>query len=137
MGLVIDTCIFIQQEKLNNAANLNYLSSDESVYITAITVSELLVGVHNANTQQRKLKKAAFIEAIINKTSILVFDAQVARIHAEIHAEIHAYLAKKGNMIGAHDLIIAAITLFHSCTLVTYNLREFKRVPGLKLKVLP
>jgi predicted nucleic acid-binding protein len=53
----------------------------------------------------------------------------VARIHASIYAE----LATKGEMIGAHDLIIAATARFHDLAVLTDNVKEFSRVPGLRV----
>ncbi len=53
----------------------------------------------------------------------------VARVHAEIYAE----LANKGQMIGAHDLIIAATARCHDLSLLTDNATEFSRVPGLRV----
>jgi tRNA(fMet)-specific endonuclease VapC len=42
-------------------------------------------------------------------------------------------LAARGELIGAHDLWIAATALAHGMGLATGNTREFKRVPGLRL----
>jgi tRNA(fMet)-specific endonuclease VapC len=41
---------------------------------------------------------------------------------------------RAGQLIGPYDLMIAAIALTHSLTLVTHNTKEFSRVPGLKLE---
>jgi len=48
------------------------------------------------------------------------------------NAGLFATLAKQGKMIGAHDLIIAATAIVHSCAVLTENTKEFKRVPGLE-----
>jgi tRNA(fMet)-specific endonuclease VapC len=60
---------------------------------------------------------------------VLEFTVAAARVHAEIHAE----LAKKGQMIGAHDLIIAATACCHDLSMLTDNVQEFSRVPGLRV----
>jgi tRNA(fMet)-specific endonuclease VapC len=49
-------------------------------------------------------------------------------------AELRAELEANGNVIGPHDLQIAAIALQHQLTLVTHNSREFSRVAGLQLE---
>ena len=67
------------------------------------------------------------MEAIISGISVLDFTIAAARVHAEIYAE----LAKKGQMIGAHDLIIAATARCHGLALLTDNVGEFSRVPAL------
>ena len=94
-----------------------------------MTASELLIGVSRANTEARRLKRSAFVETIINEIPIIDFTLEAARLHAEIYA----YLAEKRQLIGAHDLIIAATALVHGHGLLTNNYQEFSRVPGLNV----
>jgi predicted nucleic acid-binding protein len=44
-------------------------------------------------------------------------------------------LYQPGGLIGAHDLWLAASALANDCSLVTRNVREFERVPGLSVEV--
>jgi tRNA(fMet)-specific endonuclease VapC len=53
---------------------------------------------------------------------------------AERYAHLRRALEAQGNVIGAHDLLIAAIALANELTLVSHNLGEFGRVPGLRLE---
>lgn len=129
MGLVLDSGIFIKAEHADNPLDFNKWQKYESVCISAITVSELLVGVHRAVDSAQQLKRSAFVEAILAKIPALSFDEEVARIHAELYS----FLSKKGKLIGAHDLIIAATALSHGCALLTENIIEFKKVPGLEV----
>lgn len=48
--------------------------------------------------------------------------------------DLRAHLAAAGTPIGPYDIQIAAITLNHDLTVVTRNLREFERVPSLRLE---
>ena len=50
---------------------------------------------------------------------------------AEIYGQIRADLENKGTSIGPNDLLIAAIARARGATLVTHNVKEFKRVEGL------
>jgi tRNA(fMet)-specific endonuclease VapC len=50
-----------------------------------------------------------------------------------LHAQIWAELQTRGEIIGAHDLWIAATALAHGLTLATANASEFKRVPALEI----
>ncbi len=131
MGLMVDTCIFIQAEK---QGVLNDFSrwADQIIYISAVTASELLVGVHHADTSDRRIKRMAFVDAIFSHIPVLDFTLDVARIHAELYAD----LAKKGSMIGSYDLIIAATALSNDCELLTNNIRGFERISALKLASL-
>ena len=129
MGLMIDTCIFISAEKENKSLNFNQWLEYGNACISAITASELLVGVYRADNEKKKVRRSAFVEAILSGLPILNFTLETARIHAEIST----YLIKQGRVIGAHDLLIAATALSHGCALLTHNQNEFKRVPGLRI----
>jgi tRNA(fMet)-specific endonuclease VapC len=129
MGLMIDTNVFIHFEKSGNPIDLSSWDNSQKVYLSVVVVSELLMGVHRANTEERRQRRSAFVEAVISGVGVLDFTAAAARVHAEIQAD----LAKKGQLIGAHDLIIAATARFHDLSLLTDNVGEFSRVPGLHL----
>jgi tRNA(fMet)-specific endonuclease VapC len=127
MGLMVDTNVFVKFEKSGSPIDFSSWDSGEKVFISVVVVSELLMGVHRANTDERRQRRSAFVEAIISGVGVLDFNVAAARVHSEIHAE----LAKKGQMIGAHDLIIAATARCHGLSLLTDNVDEFSRVPGL------
>ena len=129
MGLVLDTCVFIQAERKDTDFDFKRWNKEDDIYISTITVSELLMGVHNANTESRRLKRSAFVEAIISGISVLDFTSEAARIHAELYVS----LSKKGNIIGSHDLIIAATALSQGYSILTSNHEEFNRIPGLNV----
>ena len=48
-------------------------------------------------------------------------------------SNLRADLERKGTVIGPNDMMIAATAMAHHATLVTHNMKEFKRVKGLKL----
>src|SRR5579859_7510243 len=127
MGLMVDTNVFIRLEKSGNAIDLSRWEQPERVYVSVVTISELLMGVHRANTEERRQRRSVFVEAVISRVGVLDFTIGSARVHAELYAE----LAKKGQMIGAHDLIIAATARHHDLSILTENVDEFSRVPGL------
>ncbi len=129
MGLMLDTNVFIYSERSGSPIDFSQWKKHGDVYISAVTVSELLVGVHYANSEARKARRSAFVESILGKVPVLDFNTEVARVHAELYAT----LAKQGQMIGAHDLIIAATALVHSCIVLSENINEFERVPGLEI----
>ncbi|MHB1423176.1 MAG: PIN domain-containing protein [Gemmataceae bacterium] len=129
MGMMVDTNVFIRFEKSGKAIDLSSWEAVERVYISVVTVSELLIGVHRAHTEERRQRRSFFVEAVISGVGVLDFTIHCARIHAAIHAD----LAKKGQPIGAHDLIIAATARYHDLSILTDNVDEFSRVPGLRV----
>ena len=91
MGLMIDSNVFINFEKNGKPIDLSPWEQSEKIYASVVTITELLMGVHRADTEQRKLLRSAFVEAIISGISVLDFTLPVARVHAEIYSD----LAKK------------------------------------------
>jgi len=108
------------------------LREDESEpwAISALTVSELLFGLHRAKTIRQRTQRQAFMNAAIAVLPVLSFDLLVAEVHARIWAE----LVTSGQRIGAHDFIIAATALANGYSVLTQNVAEFARVPGLEVR---
>lgn len=133
MGLVIDTNIFIDAQ--NDRIDISRFASNprhREVFMAAITVSELLVGVHLAKELRIRVLRQSFAESIIARIPVLDFDVGVARIHAQLHAYfLGLRSASKGN---AHDLLIAATAIAHGHTVITSNVRDFSGIPGLSVE---
>lgn len=131
MGLIIDSSVLIEVER--NRFDLDALLEAEAamtgVFISTITVSELLHGVERAETPARRQKRLTFAQEILEDIPAIPFGVFEARLHAKIWGD----LAKKGRPIGAYDLTIAATALAGDHQLATLNRSEFERVEGLKV----
>lgn len=124
MGTLIDTSVLIHWEREEGPPPLD---PDSEVALSAITASELLHGVHRANTAQRRHRRERWVESLLSVLPILPVDLEVSRVHARVWAD----LAASGQLIGAHDLLIAATALAHDLDLATRNEAEFGRIDGL------
>ncbi|MFY9820165.1 MAG: type II toxin-antitoxin system VapC family toxin [Thermoanaerobaculia bacterium] len=132
MALLIDTSIFIAMERSGgDLSDLLQELGDEPVALSAITASELLHGVHRADSAVRRSRREAFVEKILAAFPVIPFNLEMARIHSRIWADLQA----EGVVIGAHDLLIAATALVQDRIVATGNPRHFGRVPGLKIVV--
>ena len=99
----------------------------EDLCISAITMAELEYGVSNSSWPERnRLALLTFLSGI----EILPFDASAAKEYGQIRYE----LKKKGQPIGANDLLIAAHAKSLALTLITNNTKEFSKVEGLNLE---
>ena len=128
MGVIFDTSVLITLERGSiNLASLVHGRATEPYGICVMTASELLHGIHRANTEKRRLKREAYVEKVIEAFPAYPFDMSAARIHARIWAR----LAKKGITVGAHDLIIGATALSLGFSIVTSNTRDYGRIDGL------
>ena len=131
MGVLIDASILIEYERgrLDLAPRIRG-REDEAFFLSVITVSELLHGVHRAPGPSARARRSVFVEGVLETFPVLPIDLPTARIHAEAWST----LAADGSMIGAHDLWLAAAALAHGLSMATANVREFERVPGLMVE---
>lgn len=131
MGVLIDASVLIAHERgtLDVSRLLDAFGEGEG-FLSAITASELLHGVHRARDPAVHAQRLASVEALLAAFPVLPIDKTVARAHANLWA----HLAAAGTPIGAHDMWIAATCLAGGHALITANLREFARVPGLVVR---
>lgn len=128
MGILIDASVLIGFERADSSLEERLSGrEEEEFYLSVVTASELLHGVHRARLADVRARRSAFVEAVLSRFPLLAIDLPTARTHAQLWAE----LASKGAMIGPHDLWIAAACIAHGLSLVTRNASEFERVPGL------
>ena len=95
--------------------------------MSTVTLGELIYGAENSTQSDRNL---ADIEALAARMDVVPFDNQAAIHFGQVRAE----LAESGKLIGPYDLMIAGHARSRGLILVTNNLREFKRVPGLRVE---
>jgi tRNA(fMet)-specific endonuclease VapC len=95
------------------------------VGVSAITVCELQFGVSNSS-QPEKNQRA--LTEFLGPLEILDFPAAASVVYGDIRTR----LQRAGTPIGSYDLLLAAHALQRELTLVTNNVREFRRVPDLR-----
>ncbi len=97
------------------------------VGVPAIVEYELRYGLLRM-TPEAATPRLAALAQLLRPLQMLPFDSECAA-HA---ARLRIALEAAGTAIGAHDTLIAATALRNQATLVTRNVREFSRVPGLQ-----
>ncbi len=120
-----DICIYIIKRKPLNVLKRLEKLQPEQISISSITFAELMNGA----------KKSRYIEANVAKLNEM---SELLKIHpfdkkaAVAYGDVRSSLEKRGEVIGANDLLIAAHALSLNLILVTNNEKEFSRVDGLK-----
>lgn len=128
MGVLIDASVLIEYER--GRVDLEpHLSGreQEEFFLSVITASELLHGVHRAKDTGVRARRSAFVEGVLERCPMLPVDLNVSRAHARLWAGLKA----EGRLIGPHDLWLAATCLAYGLAMATGNVGEFERVPGL------
>jgi tRNA(fMet)-specific endonuclease VapC len=99
----------------------------EEVAISSIVAAELWYGV--ARSQKKKRNEAA-LRDFFDYVTVLDWPSEACSIYGRVRAT----LEEKGASIGAMDLLIASHALWLNAIIVTDNIREFQRVPDLKIE---
>lgn len=125
---MLDTniCIFTIKNKpqvVREAFNRHY----GQLAISTVTLMELVYGAEKSAAPARNL---AVVEGFTARLEVLDYDTLGAAHTAQLRAE----LAKAGTPIGPYDQMIAGHARARGLVLVTNNLREFQRVPGLRVE---
>jgi tRNA(fMet)-specific endonuclease VapC len=103
-------------------------TAPDALAISVVTSGELQFGLKKLGPGFRTTALGARLDKLLQAIATQSLPAQAAAHYGHIRAHLEA----KGTPIGSNDLWIAAHALAKDLTLVTHNLREFQRVPGLK-----
>ncbi|MCE7507620.1 MULTISPECIES: type II toxin-antitoxin system tRNA(fMet)-specific endonuclease VapC [Alloalcanivorax] len=97
-----------------------------NVAVSSITAAELAFGVAKSGSKRNQQALGKFLAPL----EVMAFDEAAS----ERYGDLRTYLEACGTPIGSLDTLIAAHALALGVTLVTNNLREFRRVPDLALE---
>ena len=122
-----DTCSYIMKRSQPLVLKRLQAVDVEDVCMSVITKAELLYGVE---VSPRRAQDAAALAAFMPYVEAIDFSDDAA-LH---YAEIRANLKRRGALIGANDLLIAAHARARGLTLVTNNTAEFERVDNLVIE---
>ena len=129
MRYMLDTniCIYIIKNKPKKVIIELKRHKPSEICVSAITYAELTYGVEKSMAVE---KNRLALALLFSNIEVLNFDIKAA-IH---YGKIRTYLGKQGTPIGSLDMMIAAHAMSLGYTVVTNNIKEFQRVPDLKLE---
>ena len=129
MVLLLDTsvCVYLIREKPRSILERFNEHAVGDIGISVITLAELEYGVSKSS---KPAKNKAALDQFVAPLEVGAFD----RSATAVYGKLRVTLEKKGQSIGSMDLLIAAHALSLNVRLVTHNVREFGRVPGLRVE---
>ena len=95
--------------------------------ISSVTISELIYGAEKSSMPEKNIQ---VIEGMIARLDVLSFNLQDSTHFGQLRAELEAI----GKPIGPYDTMIAGHARSEGLILVTNNMKEFSRVPGLRVE---
>jgi tRNA(fMet)-specific endonuclease VapC len=129
MKYLLDTniCIYIIKRKPSKIFKKFESLRISDVAISSITLAELEYGVYKSTQPE---KNTIALTKFLAPISILPFEDTAAKVYGIIRTNLEL----KGQPIGPYDLLIAAHAHSLGLTLVTNNIKEFKKIKDLKLE---
>jgi tRNA(fMet)-specific endonuclease VapC len=128
MKYLLDTNIFSHIVNNNAEVFKRFAKADpDDIGLSIICHGEILFGIQKQTPSAIKLQR---INYLLEQIPIVLLNDTVATHYAKIRAELEL----AGQPIGPNDTWIAAHAMSLGATLVTNNVREFKRIKGLKVE---
>jgi predicted nucleic acid-binding protein len=134
MGIIFDTSILIGLERTSSSLE-KFIKGRESepFGISLISASELFHAVHRADSEARRGQREAFVEKILEIFPLYPFDLNASRVYARLWAQF----IKKGVVVGTHDLMIASTCLVLDFSILTAEIRDYRKIEGLRIEEFP
>lgn len=126
---LLDTnaCIRVLNERSSVLTRRVAALRPDIIYLSSVVKAELIYGAYRSNRAAENLRT---LKRFFVPFTPIAFDNQCV----DAYGRIRSGLQIAGTPIGPNDLLIAATAVTHELTLVTHNIREFARVPGLEVE---
>lgn len=137
MGLILDSSIVIAAERRGDTVEqlieqIVKATGDQEAALSAIGLTELIHGIYRAPTPELRLRRESFISELLADLTVYPFLKETALLAGKIDGEQQ----NRGTAIPFADLLIGATALSLGYAVLTVNLRDFQRIPGLKVVTL-
>jgi tRNA(fMet)-specific endonuclease VapC len=121
-----DICIYVIKSKTEQLRE-RFNAHAEELCISSVTLGELWYG---AEKSPQRLANLTTVEHFVSRLEVLPFEQKAAAHYGQLRAE----LERAGTPCGPHDMQIGGHARSQGLTLVTNNMREFRRMPGLRVE---
>ena len=137
MGLILDSSVVIDAERRGETVvrlieRVVSISGDQEAALSAVGLTELIHGLHRANTPALRLRRQAFLDELLADMVVYPYTREAALVAGRVDAEQRS----RGVVIPYPDLLIGATALTLGFSVLTANLRHFQHLPGLSVLLL-
>jgi tRNA(fMet)-specific endonuclease VapC len=121
-------CIQILRSRSQDLAKRIIKHAHGELGVSTVVAAELYYGAVSAGSRAKE--ELGRIRKLLSLTQVLPFN----RTAAEHYGRLRFFLEEHACVIGSFDLLIASHALSLDVPVVTHNVREFQRVPGLRVE---
>lgn len=134
MGLILDSSVIIAAERRGDTVEQFFervvnATGDQDAALSAVGLTELIHGLYRANTPAIRLRREAFLKELLADLTVYPYTKETAMLAGKLDGEQQS----KGVVIPFGDLLIGATAPLLGCSVLTINLRDFRRIPGLNV----
>jgi predicted nucleic acid-binding protein len=134
MGLILDSSVIIAAERRGDTPEqlvqqVIGVAGNQEAALSSVGLTELVHGIYRANSAQIQTRRKSFVEELRIGLTVYPYTAETAVLAGRIDGEQTA----AGVVIPFVDLLIGATALSLGFSVLTANMRHFKRIPGLNV----
>ncbi len=128
MSFLLDTNILSSHFRRPSGLAHRFFQHSGRLYTASVALAELFVWAHNRPDPTRLL--AGIDELLYQEVRVLDFDRECANEFGRLRVQ----LRRAGIEVPSLDLMIAFVALLYDFTVVTHNVVDFQRIPGLRVE---
>ncbi len=134
MGLILDSSIVISAERRGDTVEklieqVVAVAGDTEAAISSVGLTELVHGIYRAQNSEMGLRRQSFIEELLRDMTVYPYTKEAAMLAGKLDGEQQV----QGVTVPFGDLLIGATALSLGFSVLTFNLRHFRLIPGLKI----
>ena len=134
MGLILDSSVVIAAERRGDTIEhfierVVNVTGDQDAALSAIGLTELIHGLYRAKTPAIRLRRESFLTELLADLTVYPYTKETAMLAGKLDGEQQS----KGVVIPFGDLLIGATALSLGYSVLTVNLRDFRRIPGFSV----
>ena len=134
MGLILDSSAVIAAERRGDTVvqfieRVVNATGDQDAALSAVGLTELIHGLYRAKTPAMRLHRVSFLNELLADLTVYPYTKETAMLAGKLDGEQQS----KGVVIPFGDLLIGATALSLGYSVLTVNLRDFRRIPGLSV----
>jgi|SRR5215469_8235742 len=137
MGLILDSSVVIAAERRGDTVEqlierIVTATGDQEAALSAVGLTELIHGLYRAQTSEVRARREVFLNELLTDLTVYPYTKETALLAGKIDGEQQS----RGVVIPFGDLLIGATALSVGFKVLTANLRDFRRIPGLSITQL-
>ena len=134
MGLILDSDVVIAAERRGDTVaqfieRIMSATGDQDAALSAVGLTELIHGIYRAKTPEIRLRRESYMNELLATLTVYPYTKETAMLAGKLDGEQRS----QGIAIPFADLLIGATAIALNYSVLTLNVRDFRRIPGVSI----